>query len=354
MIVLDFVGRDADSDALLFTDEGGVEYTAALTDALMAAVMRGATIEGLEEAPRRPLSPGQIQALLREGMSAAQVAEQTGTDLERVRRYEGPVLAEIARAIDSTRTSRVGTDRDAPTVGDLVVDRLAERGVDTDALDWRAARRGTTWDVTVAFIENGVEKLATWSLGEPGNVAVAADDAARELTENVRVPEPVRALFPPVHPSTIEPLDAASEGLLDRQEQLLQRLNAARGRRQPVMLGFDGMVDEEPEGTDGSLQREETVVEVRVTEPDLDVSEAVDLEGVAESSSGEDEQDSHVLSADDTLTDEAGGDESSADAVDEYRGAQPTKAEEAAEVPRKRGRTPVPSWDEIVFGSRGD
>ena len=112
MIVLEFVGRDADSDALLFVDEDGREYAAALTENLTAAVIRGATLEVVEEAPARRLAPREIQALLREGVSPAQIAAQTDTDIERVRRFEGPVQAEILRSIDLVLSSPVGADPD--------------------------------------------------------------------------------------------------------------------------------------------------------------------------------------------------------------------------------------------------
>lgn len=347
MIVLEFVGRDAESDALLFTDKEGTEYTAALSESLRTAILRGVTLETVEGRSARPLSPGQIQSLLREGMTAEQVSEQTGTEIARVRRFEGPVLAEIARAIEATRSSQVGTERDAPTIGDLVVDRLAERGVDTEALDWRAARRGPSWEVTVAFVEGDVERIASWTLSEPGNLAVAADDAARELTESARVPEPVRALFPPVHPSTLEPFDVAADGLLDRQEQLLKRLNAARGRRQPVMLGFDGTEEEEALSV--------TDVEIELG-PEPEERSPLAL-AVVPGTGAEDEDGPEPNSDGLGVEVSAERDEEVPPAADESEAESATEVnevEEVVEAPRKRGRTPVPSWDEIVFGSRGD
>lgn len=91
MIVLEFVGRDAESDALLFVDEDGRKYAAALTENLTAAVIRGATLEPVEDEPVRRITPREIQAFLREGVSPAQIAAQTNTDIERIRRFEGPV-----------------------------------------------------------------------------------------------------------------------------------------------------------------------------------------------------------------------------------------------------------------------
>ncbi len=339
MIVLQFVGRDADSDALLFLDEGGNEYTAALSDALVAAVLRGSTLEVVEERPQKPLSPREIQAMLREGMSAEQVAQQTGTDLERVRRFEGPVRAEIAHAIDLARQSVVGSDRDAPTVGDLVVDRLAERGVDIETLDWHAGKRGgSSWEVVAVFVEDGVERSATWTLGESTGLAVAADDAARELTESARAPEPVRALFPPVVAGNVETIEVEDDALLDRQEQLLRRLNAARGRRQPVMMGFEGG-QEEPDTVPLTVRKRNLQPEERTRPAVVDSSESVneEAEPVEEATDRE------------TVVEKK-----KVEAKVEVEVEEVVEATSVSESSKKRRRTPVPSWDEIVFGSRGD
>ena len=337
MIVLEFVGRDADSDALLFVDEDGREYAAALTENLTAAVIRGATLEVVEEAPARRLAPREIQALLREGVSPAQIAAQTDTDIERIRRFEGPVQAEILRSIDLVLSSPVGADPDGPRLGELVVDRLAERGVDTDQLSWRAAKRGNlAWEVSVVFVENEVERSATWTLSDVTNSATASDGAARDLTETARTPEPVRALFAPVTPATVEPMSEVGDALLDRQEVLLKRLNAARGRRQPVMMGFDGSeegADTVPLVASFPASKTPSSSEQGKSGESADgVPEAGDLQDVA------------------TDIEPPTGSGSTKDTVADTE----TTPVKSVEPSRKRGRTPMPSWDEIVFGSRGD
>ena len=340
MIVLEFVGRDAESDALLFVDEDGREYAAALTENLTAAVIRGVTLETVEDEPVRRITPREIQALLREGVSPAQIAAQTNTDVERIRRFEGPVRAEILRAIDLALSSPVGSDTDGPSLGELVVDRLAERGVDTDQLSWQAARRGTSaWEVSVVFVEDEVEKSATWSLSDLTNTAAAADDAARGLTESARKPEPVRALFAPVTSATIEPVGDPGDFLLDRQEQLLKRLSAARGRRQPVMMGFEN---------DEALL--DTVPLVPAPRPDNSAS--LPAEHHAEGT---------TAGAPSPGPSQDGSEPSEPSEVQEQVGLTPEPIADlhlppakSAEPSKKRGRTPMPSWDEIVFGSRGE
>lgn len=340
MIVLEFVGRDAESDALLFVDEDGRKYAAALTENLTAAVIRGATLEPVEDEPVRRITPREIQAFLREGVSPAQIAAQTNTDIERIRRFEGPVRAEILRSIDLALSSPVGSDTDGPRLGELVVDRLAERGVDTDQLSWQAAKRGNSaWEVSVVFIEDEVEKSATWTLSDLTNTAAAADDAARSLTESARKPEPVRALFAPVASATIEPVSDTGDLLLDRQEQLLKRLSAARGRRQPVMMGFEN--DEE---------HLDTVPLVPVLRPNDSASLPAETHAEGATASAA----SPELGRDDSESLDSSESQEQLELTAEPIADQDLPVVKSAETSKKRGRTPMPSWDEIVFGSRGD
>lgn len=360
MKVLQFLGRDAESDALLFTDAEGTQYACPLTDSLSDAVIRGISPDVAPPA-RVPLTPREIQALLREGVSSSQIAEQSGTDIERIRRFEGPVNAEIQRAVSRVRNSRVGTEMGAPTLGDLVVDRLAQRGVDTDALTWRAARRlDGSWEVSAIFVADNVEQSASWSLSEATNLAIAKDDNARSLTEVLHSAEPVRALFPPVVAPGRGPEGAHSDDLLDRQEQLLSRLNAQRGRRQPVLIDFDTDDDDVFVGTnelhlnqdppeDGAAPAVASLSVPVPHDPHRAGRPALKEAWVGGGAQGQSGASAAALGAPNTR---------------ETAPTRPAQVEEevvttvlppsGSEGSKKRRRTPVPSWDEIVFGSRPD
>lgn len=360
MKVLQFLGRDAESDALLFTDAEGTQYACPLTDTLSDAVIRGVSPE-IAQTARVPLTPREIQALLREGVSPAQIAEQSGTDIERIRRFEGPVNAEIQRAVSRVRNSRVGTEIGSPTLGDLVVDRLAQRGVDTDALSWRAARRPDgAWEVSAIFVADSVEQSASWSLSEATNLAVAKDDNARGLTEVLHSAEPIRALFPPVVAPGRAPEATPSDDLLERQEQLLSRLNAQRGRRQPVLIDFDADDDDafgapsDSPADDIPLEDGGSPVVASVSVPVPHDTDRASRPALKETRGG-------------TGPSGQAGASAAALGAGRPREAGPTrpaaKEEEvvttvlpppASEASKKRRRTPVPSWDEIVFGSRPD
>jgi len=140
MVELELLG--ANGDTIVMTDEDGERYSIVVDDALRAAVRRdrGAILPPsgtVSEAPA-PLRPRQLQAYMRAGATAAEVAISTGMDVEHVRRFEGPVLAERQWAVSQAQSCRIGWEKDSPLLGELVVDRLATRGVDPSSLEWDA------------------------------------------------------------------------------------------------------------------------------------------------------------------------------------------------------------------------
>src|SRR5262245_631710 len=142
---------------LLLRSPDGSEYTLPLDEKLKAAI-RGDRVRlgQLEIETDTPLRPRDIQARIRAGESAADVAVAAGIPLERVRRYEGPVLAEREHmAATARRTALRGSvlsDGPALLLGDLVAQRLRERGIDPEVAGWDSWRReDSQWHVVVTY-----------------------------------------------------------------------------------------------------------------------------------------------------------------------------------------------------------
>ena len=111
----------------------------------------------------RPLAPRDIQALLRAGATPAEIAEQHGMGGHCGQRFEAPVQAEKDYALTRARAVRIGDG--GPTMGDLVLDRLAARGVDPSSLEWTATREaGEPWQIIVTFVQGAAEHAAHWHL----------------------------------------------------------------------------------------------------------------------------------------------------------------------------------------------
>src|SRR3712207_3118540 len=107
---LTLVGVHDDGEHLLLVDGAGMRHRLKVDEALRAAVRRDrARLGQLQIEMEGRLRPRDIQARIRAGETAEQVAAAAGVPVEHVRRYEGPVLAErefVARQAREVRVRR--------------------------------------------------------------------------------------------------------------------------------------------------------------------------------------------------------------------------------------------------------
>src|SRR3712207_9176707 len=87
------------------------------------------------------LSPRDIQARIRSGESAEDVARIAGVPVDRVLRYAGPVLQERAMLAQHARRTRLKTSDSGAPLAEVVDSRLAQHGIDTEKISWDAFRR---------------------------------------------------------------------------------------------------------------------------------------------------------------------------------------------------------------------
>lgn len=252
MLELEFLGRGADGETLVFSDSDGNRFTVPLTEDLRTSVRHSQTKISVAKTPTRNLSPGIIQTMLRQGFTVEEIASSHGLDPAKIRRYEGPVEAEKQWAVRQALAKPIGNEVDSPTLEELVVNRLAARGVDPTTLSWTAMKRdGHTWEIQLTFVLGALERSAHWQMGADTR-ARALDQEAIWLTESTST-----AFMLPDSPLAAGgslPLDEQ----LAEQEALLDELNSQRGRPQTVLEDIDGeelaFADEaaEPAPTTGS------------------------------------------------------------------------------------------------------
>lgn len=180
MAELELVGIHADGEHVVLVDEEGQRHRLVIDDALRAAVRRDRP--HLEQLQSDSLRPREIQTLIRAGASAAEIAADSGMRLEQVRRYEGPAIAEREHVAARAQSVTIGREPGAPTLGDLVLDRLAARGVGSP--HWDARRRGSEpWEVIARFVAGDREREATWQVDLAAGSVTALDDESRWLSE---------------------------------------------------------------------------------------------------------------------------------------------------------------------------
>ncbi|MEG3615255.1 septation protein SepH [Isoptericola haloaureus] len=233
MAELELVTLHEDAERLVLRGPDGTEHTLAISEALRAAVRRDRPrTEALQAQSETPLRPRELQARLRAGATAEDLAAESGLPLEHVRRYEWPVAAERDHVISQVRNHRVDPEGDA-TLGDLADDRLAARDVDTAETVWSARRTGTApWHVEVRFTAGGRERSAAWTFDPRGRAVTAVDDEARWLGQPDDPVSPEILGIPAGADRRTRPSptpDAASEATA----LLLDDLAGRRGHRPP-------------------------------------------------------------------------------------------------------------------------
>lgn len=183
---LRLVGVHEDGEHLLLSDAEGERYLLPVDDALRAAVRRDRPHLGqLQIEIEGGLRPREVQARIRAGATAEEVAALAGWPVEKVRRYEGPVLAERAHIADIAREVRLRRRGGSVTLGAEVSRRLMARGVDLDHVRWDSWRvDGDPWTVVVTFSAGGRERSARWHLDLAGRSVTPGDDEARWLSED--------------------------------------------------------------------------------------------------------------------------------------------------------------------------
>jgi Protein of unknown function (DUF3071) len=133
-----------------------------------------------------PLRPKEIQDRIRAGETAEEIADAAGVPIERVRRFEGPVLAERAyRAQEAQGATirRPGDSGPGPRLGDIVAERLSALGVSAEEAQWDSRKLGdNAWQVQLMFTLGGRPQMAEWLFDPRRRHVTHADDAAARLS----------------------------------------------------------------------------------------------------------------------------------------------------------------------------
>lgn len=233
---LRLVGVHEDGQHVLLSADDGTRFRLAIDDDLRAAARRDRPRLGQLQMDVGATRPRDVQALIRAGVTADEVAERTGWSVDKVRRYEGPILAErehVATLAAGVRVRGRSTGGEAPTLATRVTERLAGRGVNPGSAQWDAHRTESgPWTVLVIFPAGGRERQASWHFDVPDRTITALDDEARWLSEDDEAPAsgPIPApRLPPTGRST-RVYDVEAEGGLRATER------PNRGQDEPVDL----------------------------------------------------------------------------------------------------------------------
>lgn len=314
---LTFTGLSDDKSTVLLTDESEAIYTVAVTPALRAALPRTPAPSGRTPAkvdtPMEPsasaLRPRDIQSRIRAGESPETVAAAAQTTVDKIMAFAMPVLAERAHVAE--RAQRASLRRSSATaqvqpqthLADAVGLVLRTEHVDPESVEWDACRRDDgRWTLTASYGLGQSRRAATFVYDAAGRYVVADDDESRRLVgERVRT-----QASRPDEPSLLDELGEE--------------------------LGDDAidLVSNDPRNDPGNDTADLTEASRALRAvPDAPIADHADADWIVTQVTARAPQPD----------------------------AEPENAAESdagPQAPRKRkGRAPVPSWDEIMFGSGG-
>jgi hypothetical protein len=216
MAELRLLAVSEDGTQLLLTG-GGETYRLPIDDRLRAAVAgSGGRLGRMENEMDSQLRPRDIQARIRAGESAETVSEAAGIPLDRVRRYEGPVLAERAHIASLARATSVRRQGEgpSPSLGELVDELVPGPSFDREEPEWDAWRRDDgRWTVKVSYPVGEGHGVAQWVYDHTRRALTPDDDTAHRLVEGTGASsdEPfVPRLAAVPDPSGQQPVEAAS------------------------------------------------------------------------------------------------------------------------------------------------
>lgn len=341
---LRLVGVHEDGQHLLLSDGAGERYRLPLDEALRAAARRDrAHLGQLQIEIDGGLRPKDVQALIRSGLSAREVADRAGWTVEKVRRFEGPVLAEREYVAGLAQNVVVGERAGrGPTLGARVATRLRDRGVDPAYAVWDSARQEDgTWRVSVEFPAGGRERQATWQFVVEDRDLEPVNDEARWLSGEAAPDGPIPAPHRPAATGPMAVYDVERDGGVD-------------GAARPRARHADEPIDLVAAMRDGSARtrrrgRRAQPTLPALTEPPADATPVEPL----------------LFDPDvDEPPPAVSGRGRPGDAEPEPRGGSRPPADDGEdEVPaatplhpgrRRNGRPSVPAWDDIMFGGTKD
>ncbi|GAA2850060.1 septation protein SepH [Microbacterium arabinogalactanolyticum] len=332
------VGTEA--GVLVLATESGQRFALPIDDVLHREVRR-ATRETEPAAARLAASPRDIQAQIRAGLSASEVAALLGVSEADVARFEGPVLAERehivgqALAVPVLIGSEVEPDAQ-PTFGVAVRAKLADLQASDER--WASWKDDSGWTIKLEFTADEVEHDARWAFDPRRSTLSPLNPDATQLSRQGALPEGLIPRLRAVDHERVSPykddsrFDSGAFGprLLPRPEEETADASPTEHSSAAVQAAAARRAPEE------SHPNAETA----------DLLEALRRRrGQRESAPlfGEDEHDEPAPIA-------------LFDAIEDETPAEPEPAPEPepSEQPsgRRKRRNAMPSWDEIVFGAR--
>lgn len=393
MLELRLIGVHDDGENLVLESADGTRFLLPIDANLRTSITKARRIQ-----PARGLGakgtygPRDIQTRFRQGASVEEIAEESGWEPERVRRYEWPIVAERAHIIRAAQSVKIGRRSSAsgtaqiPVTLSARIEEVSERyGFEEATQDWTTRQQENgQWrvEVDIALKDSVRQNLpaqvvfpARWVYNPANQGLYASNEAAYFLMGNSEDAVAAAAKKAPVEvpparlPKAPEPVPApltSSESADERKlKELLERARSVRPAQVEEPEVFVHRESAQPAEPVAPATPAAPVASAPVEpaapaapaapEPTAETTVetidplAVDSEAPVESVPVE----SFALPA--PVEDAPVAEAPAAEAQPEPAAEVPAEPASAAEKPKsssKKQRVSVPAWDDIIFGGR--
>lgn len=382
MLELRLIGVHDDGENLVLESADGTRFLLPIDANLRTSITKARRIQ-----PARGLGakgtygPRDIQTRFRQGASVEEIAEESGWEPERVRRYEWPIVAERAHIIRAAQSVKIGRRSSAsgtaqiPVTLSARIEEVSERyGFEDATQDWTTRQQENgQWrvEVDIALKDSVRQNLpaqvvfpARWVYNPANQGLYASNEAAYFLMGNSEDAVAAAAKKAPVEvpparlPKAPEPAPApltSSESADERKlKELLERARSVRPAQVEEPEVFVHRESAEPvapaapaapvaPGVSAPVEPAAPAAPEPTAETTLETTDplAVDSEAPVESVPVE----SFALPA--PVEDAPAAEAPAAEAQPE-----PASAAEKPKSSSKKQRVSVPAWDDIIFGGR--
>ena len=391
MLELRLIGVHDDGENLVLESADGTRFLLPIDANLRTSITKARRIQ-----PARGLGakgtygPRDIQTRFRQGASVEEIAEESGWEPERVRRYEWPIVAERAHIIRAAQSVKIGRRDSAsgsaqiPVTLSARIEEVSERyGFEEATQDWTTRQQENgQWrvEVDIALKDSVRQNLpsqvifpARWVYNPANQGLYASNEAAYFLMGNsedavaaaakkapVEVPQARLPKAPEPAPAPLTSSESADERKL---KELLERARSVRPAQveEPEVFVHRESA-EAPAETPAEAPKAEATTRANEEQPEQTAQPATAGRGPltgapsahtpAEHPAPE-EYGKHSPDTEAAKTAEA---PAAQDEPAEAAGAAEESAKaSAAEKPKsssKKQRVSVPAWDDIIFGGR--
>lgn len=378
MLELRLIGVHDDGENLVLESADGTRFLLPIDANLRTSITKARRIQ-----PARGLGakgtygPRDIQTRFRQGASVEEIAEESGWEPERVRRYEWPIVAERAHIIRAAQSVKIGRRNSAsgsaqiPVTLSARIEEVSERyGFEEATQDWTTRQQENgQWrvEVDIALKDSVRQNLpsqvmfpARWVYNPANQGLYASNEAAYFLMGNsedavaaaakkapVEVPQARLPKAPEPAPVPVSSSESADERKL---KELLERARSVR----PAQV-------EEPEVF---VHREpaEAATHADEEQPAQTAQTATDARGpltgapaahTPAAHPAPEEYGKHSPTAESAEAAEVPEAQvEPAETADATEAPAETPAAEKPKSSSKKQRVSVPAWDDIIFGGR--